>query len=104
MSHRMWVKAYLRRLDGAEAWCPACARGRVQWRLAGDPSTRMGYAILWCDECGKGTRLSRLEFPMGVACNYWKDDSSCESARRVRALRTEAGEAPSMNLDPGPRG
>lgn len=61
-----WVRAYLAKLDGKEVVCPECGAGQVSWRLAGDPASRFGYAILWCGQCGKGDRLSRVQFPVGV--------------------------------------
>ncbi|MBS2015035.1 MAG: hypothetical protein JST00_19245 [Deltaproteobacteria bacterium] len=66
MGHMDWLEAYLEKLDGKEAICPECGAAQIDWRLAGDPSSRFGFAILWCGRCGKGDRLSRLHFPAGV--------------------------------------
>jgi hypothetical protein len=46
--------------------CPSCGRGTVHVTYVGDPDSRMGYAIAWCDVCLKGIYLSRLEIPEGV--------------------------------------
>jgi ribosomal protein S27AE len=66
MGHQAWLAAYLSKLDGNEVRCPECGAGTVNWRLAGDPATRLGYAILWCSRCGKGSHLSRVKFPKGI--------------------------------------
>jgi hypothetical protein len=66
MGHMDWLRAYLERLDGKLVLCPECGGAQVEWKLVGDPLSRVGYAILWCGHCGKGGRLSRLHFPDGV--------------------------------------
>jgi hypothetical protein len=63
MSHLDWVHAYTTKLDGSEAQCPECGQGIVEWKLAGDLATRVGFAILWCRTCGKGAYISRVKFP-----------------------------------------
>ncbi|WP_437506598.1 hypothetical protein [Sorangium sp. So ce1099] len=66
MGYQAWLTAYLAKLSGKEVRCPECGVGAVNWKLAGDPATRFGYAILWCLHCGKGSHLSRVKFPEGV--------------------------------------
>lgn len=66
MSQLDWVHAYTAKLDGAEVRCPECGHGLVEWKLAGDPATRVGFAVLWCRSCGKGTYISRVKFPEAV--------------------------------------
>jgi hypothetical protein len=46
--------------------CPSCGRGKVHVSYTGDPSTRIGYAIAWCDVCLKGIYISRLRIPDGA--------------------------------------
>ena len=53
-------------LDGEQVPCPECGQGLVQSKLVGDPSTRVGFAVLWCPSCRKGTYISRVRFPEGV--------------------------------------
>ena len=67
MSQGAWAKAYVGKLDGRKPRCPECGKGPISWRLAGDPESRVGYAILWCEACRKGCHLSRVQFPGGVS-------------------------------------
>ncbi|MFG1673094.1 hypothetical protein [Micromonospora sp. NPDC049282] len=65
-----WLAAYNRIRDAApksvEVTCPSCGRGRVHVSWTGDPVTRIGYAVVWCDACEKGIYLSRVGVPDGV--------------------------------------
>jgi hypothetical protein len=66
MGQRAWLAAYFAKLSGGDVRCPECNVGFVSWKLAGDPVTRFGYAILWCSCCGKGSHISRVKFPEGL--------------------------------------
>jgi len=66
MGQANWMRAYLEKASGSDAACPECGIGRISWRLVADPATRIGYALLWCDECHKGSHLSRVCFPAGL--------------------------------------
>ena len=46
--------------------CPSCGEGNVRVSYTGDPETRIGYAIAWCDVCLNGIYLSRVGVPDGV--------------------------------------
>lgn len=61
------MDAYFKKIDGEDSACPECGKSGIEWRLAGDPATRVGYAILWCAHCYKGSRLSRVRFPEHIA-------------------------------------
>lgn len=65
-----WMDAFLRIHAAApkpvSVDCPSCGRGNVHVTYTGDPSTRIGYAIAWCDACLKGIYLSRVEIPDGA--------------------------------------
>ena len=67
MGQEAWLRAYLDKIDNKSTLCPQCGNGPVEWKLVGDPSTRMGYAILWCAQCERGGHLSRVRIPDGVA-------------------------------------
>jgi hypothetical protein len=65
-----WVAAFSRIRD---AWpadikvkCPTCGKGEVKVSYTGDPQTRIGYAVVWCDVCLHGTYLPRVGIPDGV--------------------------------------
>lgn len=66
MAHEKWMRAYLQKIDGQTAPCPECGAGDIEWRLAGDPQSRFGFAVLWCHMCRMGDYLSRVRFPEGV--------------------------------------
>ncbi len=66
MGHEAWLRAYLEKTSGKETACPDCRTGIVSWRVVAAPATRMGYALLWCNQCHKGTHLSRIRVPEGV--------------------------------------
>ncbi len=46
--------------------CPSHGDGRVHVVYTGDPDSRIGYAIAWCDACHEGVSLDRLHVPAGV--------------------------------------
>lgn len=65
-----WFDAFTRIRD---AWptkisvsCPGCGEGSVQVSYTGDPETRIGYAIAWCESCKRGIYLSRVAIPPGA--------------------------------------
>jgi hypothetical protein len=65
-----WMSAFSRIHDAAPAdadvACPSCDKGRVRVSYTGDPQSRIGYAIAWCDVCLHGIHLSRVRIPDGV--------------------------------------
>ncbi|GAA1822638.1 hypothetical protein HC028_15225 [Planosporangium flavigriseum] len=52
--------------DEVSVDCPSCGDGKVKISYTGDPQSRIGYAILWCDACLRGIHLSRVGIPEGV--------------------------------------
>jgi hypothetical protein len=66
-----WLSAFLKvsaaAPDPVKVACPSCGRGQVRVAYAGDPETRIGYSIIWCDACLKGIYLSRVGILEGVA-------------------------------------
>lgn len=52
--------------DSALPVCPECAQQRVDYLYIGDPATRVGYLVAWCNACLKGTRISRAGAPIGA--------------------------------------
>jgi hypothetical protein len=52
--------------DDALPFCPACEQQRVHYLYIGDAATRVGYLVIWCNACLRGTRISRTIAPIGV--------------------------------------
>jgi hypothetical protein len=65
-----WMDAFSRVHEAAPAdvavGCPSCGKGKVRVSYTGDPESRIGYAIAWCDVCLRGIYLSRVRIPDGV--------------------------------------
>jgi len=38
-----------------------------------DPKDRIGYILLWCEECDLGIRISRAEFPAWAKIKSFTD-------------------------------
>jgi hypothetical protein len=52
--------------DSALPMCPACAQQLVDYLYVGDAASRIGYLVVWCNACLKGTRISRAGAPIGA--------------------------------------
>jgi hypothetical protein len=46
--------------------CPSCDARRIDFRYVGDSKTRIGYLAIWCDECLRGIRISRVVVPADI--------------------------------------
>ena len=66
MGNRACLDAYVATRDGLEARCPRCRAAPVRSRYIGDPATRLGYVVLWCPACLRGSYISRAEIPTDV--------------------------------------
>jgi len=71
-----WAKAYAQIAVGDPAGCPKCGHNDVQSRFIGNPTTRLGYGLLWCTNCGRGARLSRVKVPEGLKLHEWEEKSA----------------------------
>jgi hypothetical protein len=68
-----WLKALARVAEGHDpdddkagsGPCPVCGRYRLQVRYIVDTSSRVGYALFWCDACLHGISVSRVRAPEG---------------------------------------
>jgi hypothetical protein len=49
--------------DASTLTCPGCGRKTLLSECRADPKDRIGYILLWCEECDLGIRVSRVEFP-----------------------------------------
>jgi len=53
--------------------CPTCGQKRLEFRYIGDPSTRIGYVLLWCNACLHGISVSRVRAPESVVMGGFDD-------------------------------
>ncbi len=67
MAFSDWLETYKKIHAGTareELACPDCSeRGVVDFQYVGDPLTRIGFMVMWCANCSKGIRLSRVGIP-----------------------------------------
>ena len=68
--------------DSALPLCPECAKQHVDYLYVGDPATRIGFLVVWCHACLRGTRISRARAPIGVHFMTF-DDAESAIAERV---------------------
>jgi hypothetical protein len=67
-----WSRLTARIIQGEtsteEEICPNCGARTVRCVALGNESTRMGYALCWCDTCLNGISISRIkvheDFPL----------------------------------------
>ena len=50
--------------SGKRRLCPKCFQNDVEFRFAGDPRRRIGFALAWCPSCRSGYQWSRVAIPM----------------------------------------
>lgn len=69
-THDAWVAAFAAITkpppDTDRAACPNCGRFAVRFKYLADEDSRVGVCALWCENCGHGHSLSRVEVPKGV--------------------------------------
>jgi transcription elongation factor Elf1 len=46
--------------------CPECGKKSIEYVYVGNPTTRIGYLPIWCKNCNKGIRISRVEIPKEI--------------------------------------
>lgn len=56
-----------------EADCPHCGARTVRCMAMGDPATRIGYALCWCDTCLNGIHISRMKASTAFTLHEWGD-------------------------------
>jgi hypothetical protein len=76
MDKKSWMQVYLEKLDGNEVCCPTRLCSDVRWKFAGDPVTRIGFAIVWCNDCLKGAHFSRVVIPHDIEFDSFADSTS----------------------------
>jgi hypothetical protein len=58
-----WIRASARLDRSQPAACPNCGSSPLRSRKIADPATRVGYALVWCETCREGARISRIVVP-----------------------------------------
>ncbi|MDR6226825.1 hypothetical protein [Desmospora profundinema] len=43
--------------------CPHCGQKKVDFQYMGDPKTRIGFLVIWCNACLHGIHISRAIAP-----------------------------------------
>jgi len=54
--------------------CPDCGENSVRLFFLGDPESRVGEPIIWCDNCWHGIRGRRAKAPEGVEIHHEKQE------------------------------
>lgn len=56
--------------------CPQCGINAVDYVYVGDSKKNVGYFLIWCVNCNKGIRISRVEIPQGARMIEFNDIES----------------------------
>lgn len=66
----IWLDVSIKLLDqlpdAAGLVCPNCGAASIGYQYFGDPATRVGTVMIWCNECLTGTHWSRVTAPQCV--------------------------------------
>jgi transcription elongation factor Elf1 len=60
-----WLKLLPWEID-KKASCPDCNDEAIDYYFIGDLEKRMGFCMIWCNECLKGINISRTRIPKGA--------------------------------------
>ena len=56
-----WLKALANLRKKEKAICPICNSDDLEYRLIIlNDETRVGYGLIWCNECKRGYHMSRM--------------------------------------------
>ncbi|MCD1259456.1 hypothetical protein B5M42_011485 [Paenibacillus athensensis] len=44
-------------------YCPECESDKIDFQYVGDPSSRIGFLSIWCENCLNGIHISRVKAP-----------------------------------------
>ena len=60
--------------------CPDCSSEAIDYLFIGDLGKRVGFCLIWCKECLKGIKISRIRIPEGVkAVSFDEAEKYCEN-------------------------
>jgi hypothetical protein len=86
VTHEHWARAYARIVGGREESCPSCGSLTLRYRLIGDPRTRLGFGLIWCDTCRHGDRLSRIQIALNLEMRALEDASALEGIPEIHFI------------------
>lgn len=43
--------------------CPSCSGHNIDYEFIGDSEKRIGFFLMWCNDCLEGIHISRIEIP-----------------------------------------
>lgn len=49
--------------DKRNVSCPNCSRFNIGYEFIGDERNKVGYFLVWCNDCLEGVHISRIEIP-----------------------------------------
>ncbi|MCT2585905.1 hypothetical protein [Actinophytocola gossypii] len=55
--------------EHGDSTCPNCGQPALRLVFTGEPSRRIGWAQLWCENCQLGIHISRTAVPDDVPMN-----------------------------------
>lgn len=59
--------------------CPECNKKCIDYAFVGDIKTNRGYMSMWCNNCNKGIRMSRVIIPNNVKKFGFNDDEDIKN-------------------------
>lgn len=77
--HEMWIQIVkniaVKPYDIDELECPICkSKKTIDYLYVGDETTRVGYLMIWCGNCLKGTYVSRVIAPPNAKFITFNDE------------------------------
>lgn len=68
--NKSWQKVILQILNNPQQVnkikCPNCSKCGIDYIYVGEKESRIGYLQVWCNECLKGSYVSRVKAPENV--------------------------------------
>lgn len=78
----LWANTGRLAVEGSNPDCPNCSAKKIDFQYVGNPSSRLGYLVIWCSACNHGTQISRVKIPEHV--DFLPDSSSSDQiAQRI---------------------
>ncbi|EDN9715654.1 TPA: hypothetical protein ACSY4D_02150 [Listeria monocytogenes] len=64
------IPDYIDKLD--ELKCPNCKHNEIHYVYVGDLASRIGFEVVWCNNCLRGIQISRVRVPENVSMLSFK--------------------------------
>ncbi|WP_347253273.1 hypothetical protein [Leminorella grimontii] len=66
-AHLQWAKSLPKKEEPySMAHCPSCGAIGLSCQYFGFQDSEMGWALVWCEACKSGIRISRTKVPAGI--------------------------------------